>query len=156
MFVKVLALGLATVCSLSVAGMQANAMQETAKSTKGTMKVAVKSLRSDKGQVYVAVFDKADAFPRAPEKAMQGTKLKPKDGIVSVEFPNLPPGDYAISVFHDEDEDGKMKFGMMGIPREGFGFSRNKKVYFGPPKFEDASVTFPGSDTTFDVQMKYF
>ena len=63
-------------------------------------------------------------------------------------------GHYAISVLHDENSNLKADF-MLGMPREGFGFSRNAKVRFGPPKFSAASFPVGAGGTSQSLTMKY-
>ena len=46
-------------------------------------------------------------------------------------------GTYAISIFHDEDEDSKLDLGLLDIPQEGFGFSNNPDIGFSKPEFND-------------------
>jgi uncharacterized protein (DUF2141 family) len=36
----------------------------------------------------------------------------------------VTPGDYAISVFHDENSNGKLDRNFMGMPKEGVGIKR--------------------------------
>jgi len=59
-------------------------------------------------------------------------------GTVSVTIENLPPGDYAVQAFHDANGNDEMDRGLFGIPKESFGFSRDAKVVFSPPKWQDA------------------
>jgi len=47
-------------------------------------------------------------------------------------FPGVAPGRYAVSVFHDENSNGKMDTNFIGIPREGVGASNNAKGHLGP------------------------
>lgn len=63
-----------------------------------------------------------------------------KNGRVTVVLRNLPPGRYAIQAHHDRDGDGEIGRNMLGIPREGVGFSRNPAMRFGPPSFADAAI----------------
>lgn len=62
-----------------------------------------------------------------------------KAGTTTLEIPDLPPGDYAIQAFHDANGNDEMDRGLFGIPKEGFGFSRDAKIVFSPPKWKDAS-----------------
>lgn len=70
-------------------------------------------------------------------------------------FTGVAPGDYALSVLHDENHNDKIDT-MLGIPREGVGFSGNPVLGFGPPRF--AAVRFPVGIATVQqvVKMKYF
>ncbi|RYZ88061.1 MAG: DUF2141 domain-containing protein, partial [Proteobacteria bacterium] len=62
---------------------------------------------------------------------------------------------YAIAIMHDEDGDHKLKT-VMGIPREGFGFSNNPRVMVGAPKFEKTAVNITGAKTDIPITVKYF
>lgn len=63
-------------------------------------------------------------------------------------------GQYAISLIHDENGNGKLDTRLM-MPREGFGFSRNPKISFGPPKFTAASFTVGAASLSQTIKMKY-
>lgn len=71
----------------------------------------------------------------------------------SVMFDGVAPGTYALSLIHDENGNGKLDTAL-AIPREGFGFSRNPKIAFGPPKFAAAAFPINGSSSQ-SVRMKY-
>jgi len=60
---------------------------------------------------------------------------------VAVVFENLEPGDYAVSVIHDRNNNGKLDTNRLGIPKEGFAFGNNAMGIFGPPSFENAKVS---------------
>jgi len=44
-----------------------------------------------------------------------------------VAFTDLHDGVYAVSVFHDENENQKLDKDFVGIPKEGYGASNNPK-----------------------------
>lgn len=69
-------------------------------------------------------------------------------------FPLSAAGTYAISLVHDENSNGKLDIAVM-IPREGFGFSRNPAIGFGPPKFKSAAFTVGVGTTSQTIKMKY-
>jgi uncharacterized protein (DUF2141 family) len=48
---------------------------------------------------------------------------------------NLNSGKYAFRYFHDENKNKKLDTNLIGMPKEGFGFSNNAKGKFGPPSF---------------------
>jgi uncharacterized protein (DUF2141 family) len=69
-------------------------------------------------------------------------------------FAALPTGDYAIAVIHDENDNHKLDT-LLGIPREGFGFSRNPAIGFGPPRFAAARFALASGADAQHVRMKY-
>lgn len=71
-----------------------------------------------------------------------------------IRFEGLPSGDYAIALIHDENSNNKLDT-TFGIPREGFGFSRNPVIRFGPPKFAEARFTVGSGTVGEKVHVKY-
>ena len=68
---------------------------------------------------------------------------------------DLAPGKYAISIIHDENNNDKLDTNFIGIPKEGFGFSNNPRIMFGPPSFEKASFEINQAHVIL-IEMKYF
>ena len=75
-------------------------------------------------------------------------------GVHAIRFDALPRGDYAVAVIHDENNNAKLDT-FAGIPREGFGFSRNPPIRFGAPRFTAARFTLAGDAETQQVKMRY-
>lgn len=67
----------------------------------------------------------------------------------------LHPGEYAIALMHDENGDSKFNTTVFGIPKEGFGFSNNPTVRFGPPSISKTLIQHGNSATPVKVKMKY-
>ncbi len=103
------------------------------------------------GQVKVAVFNSESTFLKSPYIKKQ-TQVGP-DGNTILNFENLPAGDYAVSVIHDRDSDGKLDRNFIGKPREPFGFSNNVQVKFAPPAFEKAKFTMDQKDQTIVIDL---
>ena len=116
----------------------------------GTLEVEVSNFNSTSGVVYLQLFESEDDF-------LNSATIQKKIGPItsqSVVFslPDLPEGVYAISVMHDENENGEMDKGTFGIPREGYGFSNNARGMFGPPSFDDSKFTF-AADTRLKISL---
>jgi uncharacterized protein (DUF2141 family) len=58
-------------------------------------------------------------------------------------------------MLHDENDNGKMDTDWMGIPKEGYGATRDAKGIMGPPKFKDAAFTYKGGGLTLQIRAKY-
>ncbi|HKP64617.1 MAG TPA: DUF2141 domain-containing protein, partial [Polyangiales bacterium] len=122
----------------------------------GRVVVELLGLTSDAGQVLAALFRNSTGFPEEPQRAQQRKLVKIKGRRVELAFDNVPPGLFAVSLFHDEDANGKMKTGMFGIPSEGYGFTRDARGSFGPPSFEDARLQLSaGEAKKVTIHMKY-
>ncbi|MEY8848875.1 DUF2141 domain-containing protein [Psychroserpens sp. XS_ASV72] len=97
--------------------------------------VKIENLDSNKGHVYVSLYDSENTFLG---KGLKSTSSTIENNSCMVTFENVPKGIYAISFFHDENENKKMDTNFMGIPKEDYGCSNNAKGFMGPPKWEDA------------------
>ena len=67
-----------------------------------------------------------------------------------------PAGEYAIQAFHDENANGEVDRAMLGIPREGVGFSRDARIGLGPPKWRDAYFVHHGRAEILRFSLRYF
>jgi uncharacterized protein (DUF2141 family) len=121
----------------------------------GKLTVVITGFHSDSGEVSVSLFNQANAFPKQSEKALAIVYSKINNRKSETVFRNLPIGEYAISVFHDENNNKKMDSNLFGIPKEGVGASNNARGHFGPPKYEDAKFFFNGSDLTISISITY-
>ncbi len=120
----------------------------------GTIEVECVELRHDRGELVCALYDRADTFPRE-SGVRAGAYAKIEAGRAVCRFDGLPPGRYAVAAFHDEDGDRKLKT-VLGIPREGYGFSNDARPgTFGPPKFAAAAFDFDGTATRVKVRIHY-
>jgi uncharacterized protein (DUF2141 family) len=111
-------------------------------------------LHSDRGRVVVALFNGAGGFPKKPGQACRRAATVIKRGNAKVRFRQLRPGTYAVSVFHDENNNGKLDRDWIGRPKEGIGASNDAKGSWGPPKFKDAKFKL-ASTKTIRIRIRY-
>lgn len=117
--------------------------------------VEVVGIRNNKGQVVCALYSSADGFPKENQKAIQRTTSPILDKRASCEFAEIKPGRYAVSVFHDENSNGKLDTNFLGIPREGVGASNDARGHMGPPKFDAAALQFSGGRLNLKITVNY-
>ena len=103
--------------------------------------VEVKGAKANTGQVQLSLFSNEENYLNEPIQSEE--KLVDEAGQVVFEITGLQSGKFAISVIYDEDSDGKLDTGFLGIPTELVGFSNNEKGLFGPPSFNKTSFYFP-------------
>lgn len=113
--------------------------------------VQLKDIRNTKGSIHYLLFNSEKGYPDDESKGFRKGSVKADEEKFSI--PDLPPGEYALSVIHDENDNGKLDT-FLGIPKEGFGFSNNPKVYFGPPSFKKSKFKLE-SDEKIILKMKY-
>lgn len=117
--------------------------------------VDIGGLRDDKGQVVCALYSSSDAFPKDGKKAVARIDSGISNKHAVCEFSGITPGTYAVSVFHDENSNGKLDSNFLGIPREGVGASNGAKGHFGPPKFDAAAFHFSGGRLDLKITITY-
>uniref|UniRef100_B8HM82 DUF2141 domain-containing protein n=1 Tax=Cyanothece sp. (strain PCC 7425 / ATCC 29141) TaxID=395961 RepID=B8HM82_CYAP4 len=119
-----------------------------------TLVVNIGGLKNNRGQVCVSLFNRPQTFPMQPENSLASQCVKITKVPMQITFKNLAPGSYAVAALHDANGDGKDNRNFLGIPIEGFGFSRNPTVSTAPPKFEQSAVQVT-APTSISIQMVY-
>lgn len=117
--------------------------------------VVVDGLRNGKGLVRACLTTNAALFPNCKDDP-QAHKLdvRAAAGQVLLDFGRVPPGTYAFALIHDENSNGRIDTALM-VPREGFGFSRDAKVRFGPPRFAAAAFAVGTEPVRQTVRVRY-
>jgi len=115
--------------------------------------VGVDHMRSAKGLLRVCLTADPDNFPACVDDADAITRSVPA-GAHAMRFDGLPLGTYAVAVIHDENGNAKLDT-FAGIPREGFGFSRNPAIRFGPPRFAAARFAVTSDANRQQITMRY-
>ena len=93
-------------------------------------------MRSDDGRLVYAIWSGPQGWLESNTVGEGSVPIT--DGSSEIRFESLPYGEYAISVYHDKNDNGKLDTGMFRIPKEPLGTSNDAKIRFGPPKYEDA------------------
>jgi uncharacterized protein (DUF2141 family) len=119
----------------------------------GRLDVGLDGLRSAKGMVRVCLTADPTNFPACVDDAQALTRSIPASAH-GISFEALPRGTYALAVIHDENGNRRLDT-FAGIPREGFGFSRNPPMRFGPPRFTAARFDLAGDAAAQQVRMRY-
>jgi len=100
------------------------------------LQVRVTGLTSSAGAVTVSVYSSPAEFPAG--RALVELVATRQDDAAVVTFSNLPPGNYAVAAYQDENGNGKLDKNMLGKPKERTGFSRGAVGTMGPPAFKNA------------------
>ena len=94
-----------------------------------SLEMEITNLQSNNGPVYIRILDQSEHPVIVGTSSVVNYSTK-------ISFDSISPGKYAIQFFHDENENQKMDFNLIGIPKEKFGSSNDVKPVLGPPKFE--------------------
>ena len=121
-----------------------------------TLKVDINNIQNTKGTIRVALYNSPVGFPRDNEAVIEEQVINNiSNKTNSVYFRNLPYGNYAISLFHDENNNEAMDYNLIGIPKEGYGFSNNVKPQLKAPSFNDTKVKVNCSYTSIKIDVIY-
>jgi uncharacterized protein (DUF2141 family) len=118
--------------------------------------VKVLDIRNSTGTVDCALFDSPVGFPtEALLSATNVMVIKVRKTEARCDFEDIPPGTYALAVFHDENMNGKLDTIWLGIPTEGYGFSNDVKALLGSPSFSAASFMYDGKTLDLTISLHY-
>ncbi|HJW57163.1 MAG TPA: DUF2141 domain-containing protein [Burkholderiaceae bacterium] len=113
--------------------------------------VEVAGVKNAKGKVMVAVFNRAEDFL---DKPVQAAAVDAQPGTVRLVFAGLPAGDYALSVFQDENRNGALDTNPAGMPIEPYGFSNDAAGNDGPPSFQQALAHLPAAGGKVTIHLR--
>lgn len=119
----------------------------------GALEIEMTGLRSVKGVVRICLVQDPGDFPDCREGKGALKRTLPA-GNPRIRLEGLAPGDYAIAAIHDANGNARLDT-VLGIPREGFGFSRNPAIRFGPPRYRDARFTLGADAQLQQVRIRY-
>jgi uncharacterized protein (DUF2141 family) len=123
----------------------------------GNLEVRVQGLKSTQGQVCLTLFSGPKGFPKGGNqsnlKASRCVALAKGSNVVA--FQNLPYGVYAIAAIHDSNNDNRLNQNALGIPSEGFGFSNDPPLKYGPASFAESEFFVSGTTTVVQINMRY-
>lgn len=118
------------------------------------LSVDLTGLRSGKGKVHVCLTSEVSRFLKCQEDKNAVAMSVPAAEARHLALGSVKPGTYALLVVHDENANGKLDM-MMGIPREGFGFSNNPKIHMRAPRFDEVRFpVHPGAQTQ-SIRLRY-
>lgn len=114
-----------------------------------TFAVHIYNVASSSGAIKAAVYG-SDAGFLTKDGVITTSSASARKGKVTLQFEDLPEGEYALAVFHDENGNGKLDRNWLGVPSEKIGFSKGKMRAFGPPRYSECAFTVT-SDYEIDI-----
>jgi uncharacterized protein (DUF2141 family) len=98
-----------------------------------TIQLRIEGVRSADGKIEIDVY-------APPRKRVLERIVAARAGTLEVEL-EVPPGAYAIMLYHDGNANGTLdRGGLLRMPSEGYAFSNDAPVRFGPPSFDAMRV----------------
>lgn len=116
--------------------------------------VKLNDIRNDKGEILYALYDNEKNFNDSKNFIKSGS-IKAVKGSVNFVINGVKDGEYALSILHDENGNSVIDTNVLGVPKEGFGFSGNPKIFFKAPSFRDTKFMKRGT-ASIQIDLKYF
>jgi uncharacterized protein (DUF2141 family) len=120
----------------------------------GPVNVTVSGIRNADGIIRCGLYNSPAGF-REPGREMMGATGTISGGRATCAFRSVPPGTYAVAVFHAERGERNVETGMFGKPKQGVGFSNNPSIAFGPPNFNAAAFKVGNDPVNLSVRLSY-
>ncbi|MCX5817424.1 MAG: DUF2141 domain-containing protein [Proteobacteria bacterium] len=121
----------------------------------GMLTIRVGGFSNDRGTARIGLYSSNEDFKnKKTGKAVQLTAAPIKNKKAEWVIGDLPFGVYAVKVFHDENDSGKLETNMFGVPKEKYGFSNNARATFGPPDFEKARFILDKMSMTISITVE--
>jgi uncharacterized protein (DUF2141 family) len=156
MAVKYACLAVVLGVAMQPADSQVRASDSQAAAGSHKITLHVRGLKSSEGKILAGLYNREDGFPTNRDGWVKGeSSYDIVSGRATVTFTDMPPGTYAIAVFHDENDNNDLDTNWIGIPKEGVGASNDALGRLGPPKWTDAKFEVDGNVRT-TAKMKYY
>lgn len=138
-------------CLLMASGMMTKTVAGSFQGSE--IRVKVNGIERVQGTIKAALDSRAVDFDSATNTPFREKVVPVEAKTVSFEFSEIPPGTYAIRLFHDENDDGKLNTNLFGVPTEPYGISQNARARFGLPGFDEASFPVKEAPVTLDINV---
>lgn len=143
------------ICTLQLLILVLGSSFAMAEGLTGILIVEISGLKEASGNVYIAVYDSDSTW--LSDEMVLAQKVAIADALegdlVRTEL-LLPLGDYALSVFYDQNGDGKLNTNFIGMPKEPIALSNNAVAKFGPPQYDDAVFSLGAQPLIQSLSMK--
>lgn len=116
-----------------------------------SLQVHVDNVDTRGGPVRVAVFDRERWLS---PRALAGVQAAAREPRITVDVSAPHSGRFALAVYQDVNNDGRLNRNIVGLPTEPVGFSNGAAIRFGPPSFDAAAVEVGAHGATISVRLR--
>ena len=111
----------------------------------GTLDILITRLRSDKGVVRIGLFDSQETFCKKG-KEVRTAVVKPDSRQAAASFKDLPYGSYAVSLYHDENDNDEHDLGLI------LDFTRALRIFQQCESRTEGTPAFRGGDVHAELE----
>ena len=122
--------------------------------TPAILEVAVSGIESAEGTVGIALWEDGQGFPEAIEHALDSTYVAVESGTARAVFELPEPGTYAVTVFHDKNDNQRFDKNWIGMPKEAWGVSNQARPRLRAPRFDEAEFEIAGVTQVVEIRIQ--
>ena len=119
----------------------------------GDLKLLITGFKNNEGKAMIAVATSKESYESKGKPLFTGRAARIENQAVGYLFTGLPHGEYAIRVFHDQNDNNRLDTYFFGMPKEGYGFSGSDPDRRGPPDYEKDKFIFNSERMTIKIKM---
>lgn len=138
------------ICIFSVLG---TAASESVQGT-STVELKITNIKSSSGKIHVAFYDQEESFKKSKNPYLLKKFDSTEEAELQVQIEGVPPGKYAIAIYHDVNANEDLDKNFFGIPKEPYGFSNNPKAKWSAPRFNEIAFDVKESSTAVSIILK--
>lgn len=117
-----------------------------------TLNIDISNIQNTETTIFLGLYDSEASF-RTKTNAIDSVVFTAKSNVSEISINNIPVGEYAIAIFQDINNNGKLDMGKLKIPKEPIGISNfREKNKMGIPTFNKAKIKING-DTTISIPL---
>jgi uncharacterized protein (DUF2141 family) len=117
------------------------------------LNITIANIKGTDGELVFGLYNNKESFPLLDKQyRLLSTVVKDFTGIFTIK--DLPKGEYALAIFHDQNSDNICNTNFLGIPKEGYGFTNNFRPKISKPAFSDCKI-YLNSDTSLTIKLIY-
>lgn len=118
------------------------------------LNISFTNIKEAKGNLYIGIYNSEADFMKEEEVCFKKIIPVTATGSFSLDVPELKPGTYAVSCFHDLNNNGKLDTNFLGIPSEPYGFSNNARPKFRAPRWEEARFELRDGGSRISIRLE--
>jgi len=121
--------------------------------SQSTLTVVIKNIDKAQGKIEMGLYDSSKYWLDDDGQYFEDIIECTNAPTLTVTIPNVEFGTYAFSLYHDENNNGKMDF-RTWIPKEPYGFSNNPRAKWSKPSFKKCSFPVNQENVTIEVDLQ--
>ncbi len=117
------------------------------------LKVKVSPARSNSGHLFYSLYGAEGDYNEEKNPVREESVWEASTDSTEWRISGLEPGEYSLTIFHDENDDGKHNKGWFGRPKEMFAISNITETLWNRPRWETIKFVLEEGQQEVEVDM---